>query len=191
MGDDYIDAYIGTAVRGGFQTRDEIIEAAMEIAEDTAAASADDVARHVDEVAARLLREQSSWPAVTDSDRLDSAFAALERAGILARQDFACCQSCAHAEIWDEAADPSKWRGYAFYHQQDTEAAVDGNGLYLGFGAKVAGASESASIGSEIAEALRAEGLQVVWDGDVRTRIGVRPFAWQRRLDPRVFGISL
>jgi hypothetical protein len=190
MLDDDASAFIETAVRGGFLARDEIVEAAMEITEDTAAASADEIVRHVDEVAQALAREQASWPSVTDSDRLDAAFAELERSGILARQDFTCCQSCGHAEIWDEAVDPSAWRGYAFYHRQDTEAAVEGRGLYLGFGSTGGRAAETASIGAEIVAALHAQGLAVDWDGDVRKRIGVGPFTWRRRLDPEAFGID-
>jgi len=190
MLDDDASALIETAVRGGFLARDEIVEAAMEITEDTAAASADEIVRHVDEVAQALAREQASWPSVTDSDRLDAAFAELERSGILARQDFTCCQSCGHAEIWDEAVDPSAWRGYAFYHRQDTEAAVEGRGLYLGFGSTGGRAAETASIGAEIVAALHAQGLAVDWDGDVRKRIGVGPFTWRRRLDPEAFGID-
>jgi hypothetical protein len=190
MLDDDVSAFIETAVRSGFLARGEIMEAAMEISEDTAAASTAEIARHVDEVALALAREQASWPPVTDSDRLDAAFEDLGRRGILARQDFTCCQSCGHAEIWDEAEDPSAWRGYAFYHRQDTEAAVEGRGLYLGFGSAGARAAETASIGAEVVAALHAQGLAVDWDGDVRKRIGVGPFTWRRRLDPKAFGIA-
>jgi hypothetical protein len=50
-------------------------------------------------IAERLTREaiekqlaaQKEWPAVTDCDLLDRAFTELERAGIVARQDFTCC----------------------------------------------------------------------------------------------------
>jgi hypothetical protein len=74
MLDDDVSAFIETAVRSGFLARGEIMEAAMEISEDTAAASTAEIARHVDEVALALAREQASWPPVTDSDRLDAAF---------------------------------------------------------------------------------------------------------------------
>src|SRR5687767_8883107 len=41
------------------------------------------------------------WPAVTDCDRLDRAFAELETRGIVCRQDFTCCSTCGHYEIGD------------------------------------------------------------------------------------------
>ena len=45
------------------------------------------------------LADQATWPERTDSDRLTDAFRALDQAGIVAREDFACCQNCGVAEI--------------------------------------------------------------------------------------------
>ncbi|MEK8107840.1 hypothetical protein NKG94_27655 [Micromonospora sp. M12] len=47
-------------------------------------------------------------------------------------------------------------RGYAFYHRQDAENAVDGSGLYVAYG--LFGQPPTADIGEEVAAALRAEG---------------------------------
>ena len=42
---------------------------------------------------------QATWPAETDCDRLDKAFADLEQHGIVARQNFSDCGTCGVAEI--------------------------------------------------------------------------------------------
>lgn len=151
----------------------------------------------IDAALADLRALARTWPAVTDNDRLDQAFARLSADGIVARQDFACCSSCAHAEIWDEVTDPEAWRGYVWFHRQDTERAVAGDGLYLGYGARdeepsglrrLLGARAGGdarggpvAIGREITQALLATGLPVTWNGKAETRILVDPFAWRRR----------
>ena len=53
--------------------------------------------------------------------RLNRAFEALRRAHVVAEQDFACCNTCGHAEIEGGQGD----LGYVFFHQQDTEGLVE------------------------------------------------------------------
>ena len=81
-----------------------------------------------DKAFAAQLDAQRQWPAVTDCDRLDHAFADLNRRGIVARQNFACCYNCGHAEIGEEVDDGresgTKVIGYTFFHSQGTEGAV-------------------------------------------------------------------
>ncbi|MCG5469610.1 hypothetical protein LADH09A_003528 [Micromonospora sp. LAH09] len=124
------------------------------------------------------LAAQARWPEVTDSDRLTSAFRTLSAAGLVAREDFACCQNCGVTEIGDEVPRGRTARGYAFYHRQDAERGVDGSGVYLTFG--LLGQPATVDVGEEIAAALRAEGLTVHWDGHTGTRIRVA-LTWQRR----------
>ncbi|TQS45918.1 DUF6891 domain-containing protein [Cryptosporangium phraense] len=125
---------------------------------------------------AAALAAQASWPARTDNDRLTEAFRALDAAGIVARQDFACCQNCGLTEIGDEARGPA--RGYAFYHRQDTESAVAGHGVYLAYGRF--GQPPTTEIGAEVASALTTAGLTVDWDGTTGQRIRV-PLDWAVR----------
>ncbi len=142
--------------------------------------------------APRLLREtlaqhaaaEAAWPEVTDCDRLDAAFAALEADGVIARQNFSCCGTCGSGEIWDEiqtardAGLPA--RGYAFYHVQDTESAVDGHGVYLGYGACEEGEGYALAVARDIVAELESHGLKTDWDGSWSTRIGVA-LDWKRR----------
>src|SRR4029079_1351153 len=87
-----------------------------------------------DKAFAAHLDAQREWPSVTDCDRLDRAFADLNGRGIVARQNFACCSNCGHAEIGEEI-DAEKERGtkvigYTFFHLQDTERAAEYGYLY-------------------------------------------------------------
>lgn len=63
--------------------------------------------------------------------------AELNQLGVLARENFTCCGTCAAAEIHDERDGSRHWHGYLWYHQQDTESLIsspDGS-VYLGYGA--------------------------------------------------------
>ena len=57
---------------------------------------------------AKAIEDQVSWPEITDCDRLDRAFAALERQGVVARQHFTCCWNCGNVEIRAEVEDAGK-----------------------------------------------------------------------------------
>ncbi|MEU8004349.1 hypothetical protein AB0B66_24605 [Catellatospora sp. NPDC049111] len=129
------------------------------------------------------LDAQRNWPARTDSDRLTDAFRALDAAGIVAREDFTCCQNCGATEIGDQVHDTMPARGYVFYHQQDAERCAEGGGLYLAYGP--IGQPATAEIGEEIVAALRAEGLRVDWSGSPGQRIHVR-VDWARRRHGRM-----
>ncbi len=128
------------------------------------------------------LKQQSTWPATTDCDRLDAAFAALENSGILARQNYTCCGTCGTAEICDEvqAAVSRGARGYTFYHEQDTEHAVDGGGLFLNYGSLGGNDEGIAAVAREVDAVLRRHGMAPVWSGDIEKRIAL-PLHWQRR----------
>jgi hypothetical protein len=137
----------------------------------------------VDQAIAAQVASQKSWPRTTDCDLLDAAFAKLEISGIVARQNFTCCQTCGFAEIGDEL-DQAKAagvivRGLTFFHQQDTERAAEGGSIYLSYAATEDGA-ESVDIAREVVSVLSAHGLKPNWDGTTAQRIEV-PLKWQRR----------
>ncbi|MER7166434.1 hypothetical protein ABT336_10265 [Micromonospora sp. NPDC000207] len=79
--------------------------------------------------------QQQQWGEVRGN--LDRAFAELTELGVVARENFTCCGTCADTEIHDERDDSRHWHGYVWFHQQDTEALLtseDGE-VYLGYGA--------------------------------------------------------
>ena len=129
-------------------------------------------------------KEQESWPQVTDCDHLDNAFIELECAGIVCRQDFSCCGTCGSAEIWDEMKEAFESgqdvRGYAFFHTQDTETALESGRLYLHYGSAEKGEEPALEIAGEIVASLNRHGLKTEWNGRIDTRIAVL-LNWQRR----------
>jgi hypothetical protein len=120
------DAFIRNLVAMGFDAEDQIIELTLDCFEappDFDALEAYAVQATRAAIAAHCTAQQT-WPAETDCDRLDAAFARLETEGSIARQDFTCCQSDGHSEIWGEIREAQKAHsveGYVFYHRQDTE----------------------------------------------------------------------
>jgi hypothetical protein len=187
---DDLHDFIKIQVAAGYAPLDEIIE-------DSAGLFADagldpEAVRHAartvtDRAIAAHLAEQAAWPEPTDNDRLDAALADLDGAGILARQHFACCETCGAREIHDELDQAEKagrtMRGFTFFHRQDTEHAVDGEGLYLSYGAANRDSSVSVAIGHEIVAALGRHGLTPAWNGKLVHRIAL-PLTWRRRRSP-------
>jgi hypothetical protein len=177
---------IDTDVKAGFANRTEIIEAAIDflLGDYDYDWIEEQATRLSDELLAKHYSEQRSWTGETDCDRLDEAFAELDRKGIVARQNFTCCQTCGHAEISYAIEETEAFRavrGYVFYHIQDTESAVRNGYLYLAYGSVSGKERESAEIAEEVCETLRKAGLETDWNGSVRTRICIREIEWQRR----------
>lgn len=184
-----LEQFARRQVAGGFADPDQIVESTVEAHPDQADEEqlqpvveglvGADVARH--------LAEQQAWPEVTDCDRLDAALDELTAAGIVCRQDFTCCSNCGESEIGGEMADARdaglEVRGYAFYHQQDTDRGVEGGGVYLKYGAVTEGDAALLAVGHEIADCVRRHGLAVEWGGSAADAILVR-LDWKRRREP-------
>jgi hypothetical protein len=182
-----IRGFVVTSVKAGYETRDEIVRSAVDVlAEDMPGIDVKGVAtRQVDEELAAQRRREATWTAPTDCDRLDRVFARLEKSGIVARQNFSDCGTCGAAEIAEEIerliAAGKKVRGYVFFHQQDSEGALDGS-LYLSYG-HASEESEAAqlAIAREVVAALKAGGLHVTWNGTLDMRVGISPIEWRKR----------
>lgn len=78
--------------------------------------------------------QQESW-GEEPRTALTAAFEELDALGVVARQNFSCCGTCASGEIWDERPDGRPSRGYVYFHAQDTEQLLESNDTYLGYGA--------------------------------------------------------
>ncbi len=181
-----IGAYLEVDLRGGYLSIPDAVESVVDVLSDEYEAR--DVRRVALEVKTELLaqlrREAASWPKVTDCDRLDAAFAALQASGIVARQNFTCCTSCGAAEIGAEIEAEKKKglavRGYTFFHMQDTEAAVAGRGVCLAYGAVEEGEQATLGIAREIVRALETQALEPTWDGTSYQKVCVE-LDWKRR----------
>jgi hypothetical protein len=116
--------------------------------------------------------------------RLNRAFAALRRQGLIARQNYLCCSSCAGYSITEDAVKRvgkgKKVNGCVFYHRQDTERFLEGNTLFLAYGELDSTelgtiGLPTAQVGALVMAALEAEGLEPHWDGDPNARIELDP----------------
>ena len=180
-----IRAHIKREVAMGFSPDDDILESATEFAEDEykefqlSSAVPGILSKAIEE----HVKNQHLWPEITDCDRLDAAFADLEKNGIVARQDFACCQTCGHAEIDDEISEAMKHNsivGFTFYHHQDTQRATDQGELLLAYGGLDGEDESTLNIGRRIVACLKRHDLKVMWKEDVKKRIQVT-LDWKRR----------
>lgn len=179
--------HIQLQVQCGYDDRDTIIESAVDFLRD----EYEDVvelrrlaARLTDSALARHTAEQRTWTHTTDCDKLDEAFAELDRNGIVARQHFTCCQTCGYTEIGYEIDDALEYRpvrGYVFYHKQDTEHVVGNDRLYLAYGSLNGTDEDGVAIGHEVVGVLRRYGLSVEWNGLIQKRICIKNIHWQRR----------
>jgi hypothetical protein len=181
-----IRGYIAERVTEGFYTREEIVDDAADYANDEfERVDLDSVIElTADELIEAHYQAQTEWTAPTDCDKLDVAFADLDAAGIVARQNFTCCQTCGHSEIQSEIEWTQQHRpveGYVFYHMQDTDSAREGYGLFLAYGAVDHNNDQAfQQVGWRIVERLKQAGLEASWDGDLNKRIFVQ-VDWKRR----------
>ncbi|MBP1851633.1 DUF6891 domain-containing protein [Rhizobium halophytocola] len=129
--------------------------------------------------------EEAGWPRSTDWDLLEAAFSDLNASGIVALHYAGTTQSDGlsdAAEIYDDlkaqGLDPS---GFAFYHAQDVDTAIETHELFIAFGTFAEAQSDAPAIASRIIAALGKHGLHATWSGDPRTRIVIRPMDWRKR----------
>jgi hypothetical protein len=115
-------------VWGGFDRRDDIIEAAQTLLGEPLLSPTDSawIENEIDRHIAEKRKAEATWPATTDWDRLDSVFKNLRSAGILALHNAGNTQSDA-GEEWHRLGGPkSGLKGFIFYHGLDVEGVVKG-----------------------------------------------------------------
>jgi hypothetical protein len=137
-----------------------------------------------DQTARERLAEEATWPEHTRTREFLETFATLSDNGVLALADFACCGTCAQAEGFELAMEKGA-RGYVYFHEQDTELAAEGGGLFLGFGTTLEPPLDSpdagreahdlacAAIAQEAVDLLDRAGFAPQWEGTVARRIFV------------------
>jgi hypothetical protein len=148
-------------------------------------------------LAARRAQQRDFGPVQSN---LSLAFAELNQLGVLARGNFSCCGNCASGEIHDERDDSRHWRGYVWYHQQDTESLISSptGSVHLGYGiyppedfdetAYKALPADERRVGYQadlerlmdetVFPVLRKHGMQVEWNRSRSTRILVTGAHW-------------
>jgi hypothetical protein len=152
------------------------------------------------------LEEEKSWPAVTDWDRLDAAFARLEVGGIMAMHnagvEYSDCSSMVATEYHVRGAMKSRIVGYCLYQRKDIEKAIgidppcaigmdpailrkkpSRDGVELHFGDIDGDLKKGVEIGRRVAAAVEEAGLRTSWNGTINKRILVH-MRWQKRYRP-------
>jgi hypothetical protein len=128
-----IEAEIWDWVVRGYADPDDFLDY-LDGDDDRHGATDDDLRSAYERALTARREQQQRWGTVRGN--LTRAFAELNELGVVARENFSCCGTCASAEIHDERDDSRHWQGYLWYHQQDTEsllASEDGQ-VYLGYG---------------------------------------------------------
>ena len=129
-----------------------------------------------------------------DRNTVLRAFKALRKDKILARANHWCCQSCGGSDLEGRMetrlkSGTPKWKGYAFWHQQTEERAFGRNyGYNRTLNIYYTGTKDlddelthsddgmsSEEIGYALYNALKEEGLNVLWDGDANNSVAVFP----------------
>lgn len=178
-------------VHAGYRSTQEIRDLLVERVEhdpETEAAFAADrdlSLRAVDELLDRHVAEHAAtaqdFPTPTDPERLTAVLDGLRDSGILAGENRGYTQSDLSGEMWDELREHPQARGWTGFHEQDLDRAMHTGLLYLSFAHRSDLDADFALIAGEVADALRAAGFDVGWDGDPDARIEVRGIRWQRR----------
>jgi hypothetical protein len=179
---------VGAAVRAGIDGDDAVMALAAEIVWIETGARDEGDLREARGDAAALIAERDAveraWTAPTTNDAIDAAFAELERCGIVAIQRAGDTLTEGWTVADELAAARPGTRGAVFYHAQDLDRALAGEGLLLAFAAYAPDdrlEEESAGVARETCEALTRRGVEVSWDGDTSRRIRIAPFEWRKR----------
>jgi hypothetical protein len=181
------------AVRGACLSEEDIQDELQQLFEDEFGPPSNDMLKTMETIIFRLLHEQllteETWLEPTLNDKIDLAFAELERRGIVALQSAGFDVQGGWPDVHEEATDwATPPRGAVFYTEQDLESGVTGDGLYLAFGAIKTDDEELEAanlvIAREIIDVLGEHGVVTEWDGTQNVRIQIPPFEWRKR---RVF----
>jgi hypothetical protein len=176
-------------VRGGYQEEAEVLASLAELSRRELRGdreAADQLLEYARRRFEEHRAEEARWTEPTMNDRIDRAFGELNRQGIIALQNAGARLSDGWEQV--EAAARLSYelvRGATFFHAQDVERGVRGEGLQLAFGA-FEDAPElrdeaSLSVAREIRETLARHGVPTEWNGRVKSRIQILPFEWRKR----------
>lgn len=182
---------IYTQVRSGFYSLEDIQNSIIEEIEDNGfedEISEDWAYEQIDNVYRELLSESKTWEAPTLTERLITAFDELTQERIIALHYPGYTMEDGEYEVVEvERAlreNNEKSEGYCFYHGQDLERAVRGEGLYIAF-QKIDNESDAVSkeIAKRVVKVLEKNGFKVEWDGKANSRIFLPTFKWERVYD--------
>ncbi|MFF7213646.1 DUF6891 domain-containing protein [Streptomyces sp. NPDC008238] len=177
-----LEARVREVLVGGYATRAELAEVAEKfpVPGRRRPVSHEQARELADRMWLERVAEQAHWTGETDPERLTAAFAALEAAGVSAREHVTGPLPSGGARTG--AAGAPGVRGFVHFHPGCTDAAAAGRGLPLFYGGFDGSSGTTAAIGREVVAALTAAGLPWEWDGEPDSVITVTPLDWRKRL---------
>jgi hypothetical protein len=183
----YIKGTVEKIVAEGFPSEEEVVDLVVKALEGDPADKElmEDICRLTKQAIRQHIYIQTSWVSKTDCDKLDEVFAALEHAGIMARQNLAVNEKSGRDEIRKlvKLEEPDRL-GFVFYTARDTENAVEFGELDFSFGSFDGDEEKSAQIARKLIELLEKSGLHAEWTGAPTDRVHMAEIQWKkRRLD--------
>ena len=181
---DYARDQLRLLIWSGCYPPREVRDAALDMVLDGDLAGFEDrLMEYIDEEFYRKAQAEKQWPAVTDCDRLDTVFAGLATTGVFTAHNAGFTMQEGRWEVERAIAEQpaGAYHGFCFYHTQDLHRAVDGTGLYLGFGDLMDDDARTVVVGRQIRQAFEQAGFEVDWDGTADTRINLPAIDWKRR----------
>ncbi len=153
--------------------------------------------KEIERVLALKQEHERTWVPKEESDffKLSRAFDNLHQSGIIAVHNAGYTQSDCLDTVSEilEQVNQEGIIGYCFYHEQDIEKLIpestsveinlpEGN-LLLGFGSLHENPEVKDKIPTLILSWLERCNLRADWNGDYGSRIEIKDFTWQKRLD--------
>lgn len=179
---------IYTQIHSGFYSLEDIQNNIIEEIEDNGfedEISEEWAHNQINNVHEALVKESESWETNTQTQHLIAAFDELAESKIIALHYAGFTIDDGEYEVAEVERtlidNDEKSEGYCFYHGQDMERAVRGEGLYISF-QKINNVSDvvSRDVAKKISEVLEKHDLKVEWNGKATSRIFLPNFKWQR-----------
>ena len=178
LAEEHVREFVRSCVRSGLlderELHDEVLLAVTTELPDVVDPEAV-TGRWVAEFRAELVADAASWPAVTDYDRLQAAFAELEAAGVAVLQG---CEDHWAAKAHLDACAGTPTQGVAWFTPPDVWHAIDEGMLEVNvWHATTANVAPGDALLDRVLAAFAAQGLDAHFD-EGRVEVSAR---WQRR----------
>ncbi len=191
--DDEDNRVLDHLINGGFLAADEIKTTFMDEFLDGVVTDADRAAigEEIDRRVTAAEERQRKWTGPTTYDRLERAFARLNRSDqVVAVHNAGFTREAAMelvaAECKERGGSRAGILGGVYYTEQDLETALDTKVLRLGyFAIGLDAAACDAGIAKmmpKVLSRLIAEELPASWNGDQASKIDITPLEWTKRL---------
>lgn len=177
---------ISVLIYSGFYNCDEILEIIEEQFIDEKI-SIDKINTIISAKYDEKIDNEKKWRRPTDFDKLKDCFVKLNKNNIISIHNAGYTVDEGVNDAF-EVFHHLKTRdlspiGFCFYHFQDIERAIDSEVLAIAFGDFENSEEKSVEIGMILVNVLENNGFSVNWNGDVNSRIEIKPFKWEKFFD--------